>query len=80
MAYQYPYSCQLFCFVASRMICKCGHYLPTRVSPVTYDFVLITNCNHTVVSRGTYSMWMGLLSPGEIYTEYGAVIPDHMQE
>merc|ERR1719278_533280 len=45
------------------------------ISKAVYDFVLITSCNHTVISRGTYSMWMGLLSPGEIYTEYGAVIP-----
>ena len=50
------------------------------ISKAVYDFVLVTSCNHTVVSRGTYSMWIGLLSAGEIYTEYGAVIPPCMQE
>ena len=50
------------------------------MSKAVYDFVLVTSCNHTVISRGTYSMWIGLLSSGEIYTEYGAVIPPSMQE
>ena len=50
------------------------------MTKAAYDFILMASCNHTVISRGTYSMWIGLLSPGEIYTEYGAVIPSSIQE
>lgn len=45
-----------------------------------YDLALLTNCNHTVISRGTYSMWVALLSGGEYYTEYGTIVPPHLQE
>ena len=43
-----------------------------------YDLALMVNCNHTIISRGTFSMWMALLSGGEYYTEYGAIIPSHL--
>ena len=50
------------------------------MSKALYDLVLLTQCNHTIVSRGTYSMWVALLTPGEYYTEYGAIVPPHMQQ
>ena len=49
------------------------------MSKALFDLTLLTNCNHTIISRGTFSMWIALLTPGEYYTEYGAIMPaqDH---
>ena len=42
-----------------------------------YDFALLVNCNHTIVTRGTYTMWIAMLAGGEYYTEYGPIMgPD----
>ena len=40
-----------------------------------YDFALLVNCNHTIITRGTYSMWIALLAEGEYYSEYGPIMP-----
>ena len=40
-----------------------------------YDFALLVNCNHTIITRGTYSMWIALLAGGEYYSEYGPIMP-----
>ena len=42
----------------------------------SYDLALLANCNHTIITRGTFTMWAALLSGGEYYTEYGAIVPD----
>ncbi len=42
------------------------------------DFALLANCNHTITSHGTYGHWASFLAGGEIYTEYGSIIPDAM--
>jgi hypothetical protein len=42
-----------------------------------YDFALLVNCNHTITTRGTYSMWISLLTGGEYYSEYGPIVPPH---
>jgi hypothetical protein len=39
---------------------------------------LLMSCNHTVITRGTYSMWAGVLAGGEYYTEYGTIVPSAM--
>ena len=42
-----------------------------------YDFALLVSCNHTIVTRGTYTMWIAMLAGGEYYTEYGPILgPD----
>ena len=42
-----------------------------------YDFALLMSCNHTIVTRGTYTMWIAMLAGGEYYTEYGPIMgPD----
>ena len=40
-----------------------------------YDLALLVNCNHTIVTRGTYTMWIALLAGGEYYTEFGPIMP-----
>ena len=40
-----------------------------------YDFALLVNCNHTIITRGTYSMWIAILAKGEYYSEYGPIMP-----
>jgi hypothetical protein len=36
------------------------------------------SCNHTIVTRGSFSMWVGYLAGGEYYTEFGAFLPPEM--
>ena len=42
------------------------------------DLALLVNCNHTILSHGSYGHWAAYLAGGELYTEYGAIIPDAM--
>ena len=42
-----------------------------------YDLALMINCNHTIISRGTFTMWIALLAGGEYFTEYGPIIPSN---
>ena len=36
------------------------------LSKAAYDFALLTSCNHTISSRGTFSIWIALLTPSQI--------------
>ena len=46
-----------------------------------YDLALLVSCNHTIVTRGTYTMWIAMLAGGEYYTEYGPIMgPDAILE
>ena len=45
---------------------------------IGYDFAILSNCNASVISRGTFSMWSSVLAGGEYYTEYGMLYPDHI--
>jgi Glycosyl transferase family 11 len=36
------------------------------------------SCNHTIITRGTFTMWAAVLAGGEYYTEYGTIIPQEM--
>ena len=40
-----------------------------------YDLALMVNCNHTIITRGTYTMWAAMLAGGEYYSEYGVIMP-----
>ena len=46
---------------------------------IGYDLALLAACNHTVISRGSFSMWVALFSGGEYYAEYGAIVPPDIQ-
>lgn len=39
------------------------------------DFAILISCNHTVTTHGSFGTWASILAGGEIYTEYGAIIP-----
>ncbi|CAB4055211.1 unnamed protein product [Lepeophtheirus salmonis] len=41
-----------------------------------YDLALLIKCNKTIVTRGTYSLWVSILVGGEYYTEYGPIALD----
>ena len=40
-----------------------------------FDLALLVNCNHTIITRGTYTMWIAMLAGGEYYSEYGVIMP-----
>ncbi|XP_040567944.1 galactoside alpha-(1,2)-fucosyltransferase 2 [Lepeophtheirus salmonis] len=43
------------------------------------DFCLLTSCNHTIMTRGTFTTFASILTQGEIYTEYGITVPSYLQ-
>lgn len=47
-----------------------------KVDCIGKDLALLASCNHTITTHGTYSHWAAYLAGGEIYTEYGSIIPD----
>lgn len=52
----------------------CGD--PDDVDCIGKDFAVLSNCNHTITTHGTFGHWAAYLAGGEIYTEYGAIVPD----
>ena len=40
------------------------------------DFALLSSCNHTITTHGTFGHWAAYMAGGEVYTEYGAIVPD----
>lgn len=40
------------------------------------DFAVLAACNHTITSHGSFGHWASYFAGGEIYTEYGAIVPD----
>jgi len=42
---------------------------------IAKDFALLGSCNHTITTHGTYGHWAAYFAGGEIYTEYGSIIP-----
>lgn len=47
-----------------------------EVDCIGKDLALLANCNHTITTHGTFGHWAAFLAGGDIYTEYGAIIPD----
>jgi len=39
------------------------------------DLALLASCNHTIVTHGSFSHWAAFMAGGEIYTEYGSIVP-----
>ena len=58
---------------------KGGILMDDDLSKAAYDLALLSSCNHTIISRGTFTMWIALLTPGEYMTEYGSIVPVHLQ-
>ena len=54
---------------------KDGNLSDEDDSKAAYDLVLLSSCNHTVVSRGTFSFWVAMLAGGEYFTENGIIVP-----
>eukprot|EP00095_Tigriopus_kingsejongensis_P010494 maker-scaffold436_size171858-snap-gene-0.29 protein:Tk10494 transcript:maker-scaffold436_size171858-snap-gene-0.29-mRNA-1 annotation:"galactoside 2-alpha-l-fucosyltransferase 2" len=46
---------------------------------IGFDLAILRFSNHTIITRGTYSMWGAMLCNGEYYTEYGTIVPTHLQ-
>ena len=42
---------------------------------IGYDLSLLARSNHTIVTRGTFSMWGAVLCGGEYYGPYGPIVP-----
>ena len=40
------------------------------------DFAILSSCNHSIVSRGTFSLWSSFLAGGERHNEYGTEVPE----
>ena len=40
------------------------------------DLAVLAACNHTITTHGTFGHWAAYLAGGEVYTEYGAIVPD----
>lgn len=47
---------------------------------IGYDLAVLASCNHSVVSWGSFSMWSAFLAGGEYYSQYGVIVPKHIQE
>ena len=52
----------------------CGD--PNDIDCVGKDLAILAFSNHTITSHGSFGHWGSYLSGGEIYTEYGAIVPD----
>ena len=54
----------------------CGEF--NDVECIAKDLALLANCNHTITTHGSFGHWAAYLAGGEVYTEYGTIIPDAM--
>lgn len=42
---------------------------------VAYDLAILSSSDHTIKSRGTFSLWASMLSGGHYYTEQEGLVP-----
>ena len=45
-----------------------------------FDFALLCHCNHTIITRGAFSLWVAQWTGGEYYTEYGSLVPNEVND
>ncbi len=45
-----------------------------------FDFTLLCHCNHSIISRGSFSNWIADWTGGEYYTEYGSIVPNEIND
>lgn len=43
---------------------------------IGYDFALLSQSDHNIITRGTFGLWAALLSGGEYYGPFGPVLPE----
>ena len=48
-----------------------------EIDAIGYDMALMASCDHTIISRGSFSSWCAILAGGEYYGEYGPIVPVH---
>ena len=46
-----------------------------EIDAIGYDMALMASCDHTIISRGSFSSWCSILCGGEYYTEFGLIVP-----
>ena len=63
-----------FCSVSTISFSGCGN--GQDIDCIAKDLALLGNCNHTITTHGTFGHWAAYFAGGEIYTEYGTIIPD----
>ena len=52
----------------------CGN--GNKTDCVGRDLAVLSSCNHTILTHGSFGHWAAYLAGGELYTEYGAIVPD----
>ena len=45
------------------------------VDCVGKDLAVLAACNHTIVTHGSFGHWAAFMAGGEVYTEYGTIVP-----
>ena len=65
--------CKLLVLSQLYLILGCGS--GNDLDCIAKDFALLGSCNHTITTHGTYGHWAAYFAGGEIYTEYGSIIP-----
>ncbi|XP_040564915.1 galactoside 2-alpha-L-fucosyltransferase SEC1 [Lepeophtheirus salmonis] len=51
----------------------CGS--PDSTVCIGKDFALLKSCNHSIITHGTFGHWSSYLAGGDVYTEYGVLVP-----
>eukprot|EP00096_Caligus_rogercresseyi_P011923 TRINITY_DN4842_c0_g1_i1.p1 TRINITY_DN4842_c0_g1~~TRINITY_DN4842_c0_g1_i1.p1 ORF type:complete len:380 (+),score=14.15 TRINITY_DN4842_c0_g1_i1:58-1197(+) len=51
----------------------CGS--PDSTNCIGRDFALLKSCNHSIITHGTFGHWSSYLAGGDVYTEYGVLVP-----
>ena len=69
-------ACSNFCFSGDVFFVGDGD----EESGIGFDLAVLAHSNHTIMSRGTFSMWGAILCGGEQYSEYGTIVPTSLQE
>ena len=41
---------------------------------IGFDLATMASCDHTIISRGSFSTWCAILAGGEYYAEYGPIV------
>jgi hypothetical protein len=50
------------------------NYICLYISSIGHDMALMSMCNHTILTYGTFSYWLGFLAGGDV------ILPMHFPE
>ena len=53
--------------------------IPYGLDSVGIDLCLLASCNHTIMSQGAFGHWGGFLAGGDVYSTYGPMIWNILQ-